>query len=195
VTGRSVGATYVAAALGKAQRLLAEYIAFQYAEGILKMPAYLRALPRQEACLAWIGLGSAILTVIATPVFTGPGAGLGGLAFMDVAEQARRVPGAAFFLAAGLFVVAWGYILNGAAAGPGVLWIASGLFYIFLINTVGFAIPRTSPWANLHAAAICLPVLVAAHAPLPGGHSPRLCGDAVRPGGQSARIPKECRPE
>ncbi|MGQ0548222.1 MAG: hypothetical protein ACT4PY_00925 [Armatimonadota bacterium] len=153
---------------------LAEYIKFQYTEGVFQMVAHVRALPRTEARLTLVGLGCAALAVIATPIFATLGPRLAGLAFADAFERTQFVPGAAFVLCVALFSLAWGYILSGAAAGPGLLWILTGLFYLFLIGTTGFAIPRDSPWANLHLVAFSLPVLVAALTP--GG---RTWGKAV----------------
>ncbi len=146
-------------------RFLVEYVRFKYIDGAINLVRYVQSLPRPESRFVTFGLTFAALTIVATPLFAQLGSQLPKLLFEDVNNASQSVPQAAFFLAIGLFSLAWAYILNGAAQGPGLLWILSSLFFMFVTSVVGFAIPPKSPLANLLLVVYCLPVVLGALTP------------------------------
>jgi len=155
----------VSIVLGRVRQFLIEYVRFYYTGGVLQLLAHLRTLPRPESRFVTFGLLFAALTIVATPVLVHLGPQLPALPFVDAENRPQSVPAVALFIAIVLFSLAWGYILSGAAQGPGLLWILTSLFYMFITSAVGFAIPLTSPLANVHLVIYCLPVMLGALTP------------------------------
>jgi hypothetical protein len=147
-----------AAVTTRARRVLAEYVRFQYTEGALKLYGHITQLPRPEASAAWLGVAAAALAVIATPLLAGAAGGLPGIAFEDTSGAMRSAPVPAVVLALAVFSLAWGYLLAGAAQGPGLLWIVTGLLFVYMLVGIGLAVGRS----YLHLLALALPVAVGA---------------------------------
>jgi hypothetical protein len=156
----------------KISRVVAEYVRFEHAGGVIELRKHLRKLPRPESRIAWTGLVCAAAVVIATPLLAGFAPQFGQLVFEDARGRSQSVPGAAVTLALAAFSIAWGYILSGAALGPGLLWIVTALMYIFLTVHIGFAIGRS----YLHVVALMVPVVVGALSPMRRSWSNVLLG-------------------
>ncbi|MDR7421579.1 MAG: hypothetical protein QN159_03815 [Armatimonadota bacterium] len=147
------------------QPLLAAYVRFQYTDGYLKLFKHVRTLPRADARVATAGLLGAAVATGATPLLSTLGQQLPVIPFEDVAGVMRSVPAPAFALALATFVVGLGFLVVGAALGPGALWIVVALQYVYQAVLIGLAAGRT--W--LHVVPLALPVAVGALTP---GHRP-----------------------
>jgi hypothetical protein len=151
--------------LGRTRQFFVEYVNFFYTGGVVHVWGHVRALPRPESRLAAFGLLGAALTIVATPILVHLGPQWSVLQFVDAENRPQVVPAAALFIAIPLFALAWGYLLSGAAQGPGLLWISLSLFFMFITGVIGFAIPLKSPLANAHLVIYCMPVILGALTP------------------------------
>lgn len=106
-------------AVEKIGRALAECVAFAYTGGVVELSKYLRELPRPESRIAWVGLACAASVVVATPLIAGLAPQLPLAVFEDARGRPQSVPGAAVAFTLAALSAAWGYILSGAAQGPG----------------------------------------------------------------------------
>lgn len=138
-------------------RVAAEYLRFRYAGKFLGLYGYLRQLPRQESRLTWSALGTIVLLMI-TPLLAIFGPRLAPVSFEDAYGQLQSIPVAALVLAFVAFAMSWGYLLAGAAQGPGLLWLVTGLEYVYLVAQIGLILGRS----YLHLAVLLLPVVIGA---------------------------------
>ncbi len=144
--------------LSRALRITAEYLRFRYTGGIVKLYDHLQGLPRPESRIAWTALAVAGFVVLATPLLAGFAPRLVAVAFEDVQGQIQSVSAAALMLTCLAFSLAWGYLLSGAAQGPGLLWLVTSLEYIYLVVRIGLVLDRS----YLHLAALLVPVVIGA---------------------------------
>lgn len=133
----------------------------QYTGGYLQLFKHVRGLPRADAQLTWFGLLVVAIAVATTPLLASFAARLTGVPFEDVQGAMQSVPATALVLALAVFTIAFGYLLVGAAQGPGVLWILVALQYIYQIAVIGISGGRT--W--LHLLPVVLVVAVGALTP------------------------------
>lgn len=151
-------AVVVVTAAQKTGRVLRSFVEFSFSEGVRELYQHLRALPREEARLTWVGLALAGVIVLATPLLAAVGPWFDPLVFQDENGVAQVIPAAALVLALAAFALAWSYVLCGAAQGPGVVWILVATFYTYLLLYVGSAVGRS----YLHLIVFLLPVMLAA---------------------------------
>lgn len=136
-----------------------DYVRFKHIDKFVKFHDHVSHLPEEERVLTWTALALAGVVVIATPVLAVFGSRFSSISFQDVQSQVQSLPAPAVFLAFLAFSFGWGYLLSGAAQGPGLLWVLAGVLYVYLILVIGLAAVRYSP---LHAVPVLLLVLMGA---------------------------------
>lgn len=146
---------------GRARRLAAEYVQYQYSSGYLKLLKHLRGLPREESRLTWSGLAIVAILLAATAAIVATAPRLSGISFEDVTGTGQSVPVAAVVLSLAAFALAWACLLTGSAGGPGVVWVVVGLLFVYSFIVIGLAVGRS--W--LHLFALGLPLAVGALTP------------------------------
>jgi hypothetical protein len=123
--------------------------------------------------MATVGLAAVGLAVAATPLLATYAGHLTGVEFENVRGTISTIPMLAVAIAAGLFAAAWGFLLSGAAQGPGLLWMFAGLQYLYGMITIGLAAGRSF----LHVVPVLLLVVIGAVSP--GGRPWAKVGLAV----------------
>lgn len=99
--------------------------------------------------------------VVAMPVVAVVGLRLPSVTFEGMNGPGQSVPGVALGLTLLAFAAGWGYVLAGAAQGPGLLWVLVAAECLFFTIQLGFAIRLPYP----HLIALLLPVVVGALTP------------------------------
>lgn len=147
-----------------------DYVRFKHIDKFVKFHDHVRSLPDEERLHTWTALALAGAVVIATPVLAALASRFAAVPFQHVTYGAHTVPAPALFLALLAFSIGWAYFLSGAAQGPALLWILSGLLYVYLVFLIGQGMlgvgqPGGLGRSYLHAAMFSLPVAVGALTP------------------------------
>ncbi|MHB8733494.1 MAG: hypothetical protein ACYDAB_17165, partial [bacterium] len=124
-------------------RLAVEYIRLEYVGRYLKFIEHLRTLPRTEAWSARVMLALVAVVVVAMPVLVWLGVRMPAVAFEAIDGSRAAVPAAGLALTLLAFGAGWAYALAGGALGPGVLWLAVAVLYIYFVLFIGLAATPT----------------------------------------------------
>jgi hypothetical protein len=133
-----------------------DYVRFKHIDKFVKFHEHVRSLPDEERLHTWTALALAGAAVIATPVLAALTARFTAVPFQHASYGAQSVPAPALVLALLAFSIGWAYFLSGAAQGPSLLWIVSGLLYVYLVFLIGqgvLGIGEPGGWDDL----ICTP--------------------------------------
>ncbi|MDR7543564.1 MAG: hypothetical protein QN120_04865 [Armatimonadota bacterium] len=143
--------------------LVVAFLRFRLTDDIATLRTHLRGLVRDERRAVCAGLVFSALLVVITPALAGLAPRLDALPFPESSRPGGTATVSTPALAVALagFAVAWSYLLAGAAAGPGLLWIAASLLYAYQVWPIGFPLGRSV----LHLVPLGLPVAIAALTP------------------------------